>query len=96
MERRKDEKGETIVTRLERRHVSSGRSQKKRGSKRTHKKPKVETLEVKLVLPKGKKGHITKNGKRVNLQRRPYKGLSLKKAYQKILKNCQEKGFDKC
>ena len=36
------------------------------------------------------------DGKRVSLQRRPYKGLSLKKAYQKILKNCLEKGFDKC
>jgi len=69
--------------------------QGKQGKIKTLKR-KVERLVVKLVDPVKKKGYILKNGNKVNLKKKPYKGLPLKKAYAKLLQTCQDKGFDKC
>jgi hypothetical protein len=98
VERHKDSKGETIVTRLERTPNPPKRTRAK-GAKRkvrTMRKPKIERLVVKLVDPVGRKGYILKNGKRVSLNKKPLKGLPLKKAYATLIQRCQENGFDKC
>jgi hypothetical protein len=101
VERRKDSQGETIVTRLERtkpsgtRRAKGKKMSKGKGKSKTL-KTQVERLVVKLVNPVKKKGYILKNGKKVNLAKKPYKGLPLKKAYSKLLQTCQDKGFDKC
>jgi len=78
--------------------VAKGKGKGKGKGKRKKKtsKRKVERLVVKLVDPVKKKGYILKNGTKVNLTKKPYKSLSLKKAYSKLLQTCQDKGFDKC